>query len=369
MLTTSTPDSMLQPNRRHRLWTSNWPLTPHPLGFKAEDTNLRRYVGNSPENATDPEGLQPDGHHWVPQSVVTTLQQLLSQDARKVFQDGKTHELIYKHGFDTWNSTTQGQYNDAVKQLLIAYKEMYSKDSPLSKARAREFLKWVQTGQGIKPEFAKKFASQLSVVATWRAGFIRSIGMAMKLRAKAQAMGIVLTNDELKSLTRAWLNGTPCSSISSKAATVYSALHAEVQAMAPTARSAWAKSLARLGVAALAKVAGVVVITVNVAGSAKAGYQGEGNIPIDGLPGATVSGLDKLAQELVGKDLIEALATPVLVNIGNTVNGQIPPAPTTKRRGFQNGVTLEPGDAPEAHPGSPGQKDEVPTPSTTLLQP
>ena len=32
-------------------------LTPDPLGFAAGDTNLNRYVGNSPTNATDPSGL------------------------------------------------------------------------------------------------------------------------------------------------------------------------------------------------------------------------------------------------------------------------------------------------------------------------
>ena len=29
-----------------------------PLGYTARDTNLTRYVGNSPTNATDPSGLQ-----------------------------------------------------------------------------------------------------------------------------------------------------------------------------------------------------------------------------------------------------------------------------------------------------------------------
>ncbi|MEQ9411710.1 MAG: hypothetical protein RIK87_28605 [Fuerstiella sp.] len=37
--------------------TARW-SSETPLGFEAGDTNLRRYVGNSPPNATDPDGLQ-----------------------------------------------------------------------------------------------------------------------------------------------------------------------------------------------------------------------------------------------------------------------------------------------------------------------
>lgn len=39
-------------------------LSQDPLGFRAGDTNLQRYVGNSPTNFTDPSGLQA-GSEWV----------------------------------------------------------------------------------------------------------------------------------------------------------------------------------------------------------------------------------------------------------------------------------------------------------------
>src|SRR2546421_515233 len=38
--------------------TGRW-ISQDPLGFTAGDTNLYRYVGNSPTNATDPRGLEP----------------------------------------------------------------------------------------------------------------------------------------------------------------------------------------------------------------------------------------------------------------------------------------------------------------------
>lgn len=47
-----------------------WRHGQDPLGFAAGDANLYRYVGNSPTNFTDPSGLSPVGHHWVPSSVV-----------------------------------------------------------------------------------------------------------------------------------------------------------------------------------------------------------------------------------------------------------------------------------------------------------
>jgi RHS repeat-associated protein len=46
------------PTRRYAPATGAW-LGPDPTGLSAGDTNLCRYVGNSPTNATDPGGLEP----------------------------------------------------------------------------------------------------------------------------------------------------------------------------------------------------------------------------------------------------------------------------------------------------------------------
>ena len=41
------------------------------IGFAGGDQNLFRFVGNGPVNYTDPSGLSPVGHHWVPVGVLT----------------------------------------------------------------------------------------------------------------------------------------------------------------------------------------------------------------------------------------------------------------------------------------------------------
>jgi RHS repeat-associated protein len=44
-----------------------------PIGFFASDSNLVRYVRNSPTTLTDPTGLTSEGHHWTPIAVITKL--------------------------------------------------------------------------------------------------------------------------------------------------------------------------------------------------------------------------------------------------------------------------------------------------------
>jgi RHS repeat-associated protein len=48
-------------------------LTPDPIGFAAGDTNLYRYEGNDPANATDPSGLQPPTGPFNKKSVPETI--------------------------------------------------------------------------------------------------------------------------------------------------------------------------------------------------------------------------------------------------------------------------------------------------------
>jgi hypothetical protein len=60
-------------------------ISEDPIEFDAGDPNLRRYVENSPTNATDPSGLfpidplfypDPDGGGMVPPSVITEAERL-----------------------------------------------------------------------------------------------------------------------------------------------------------------------------------------------------------------------------------------------------------------------------------------------------
>jgi RHS repeat-associated protein len=60
-------ETQLQYNR-NRWYNPNlgrW-LSQDPIGFRAGDPNLYRYVGNNTVNSTDPSGLQPSGQlgHW-----------------------------------------------------------------------------------------------------------------------------------------------------------------------------------------------------------------------------------------------------------------------------------------------------------------
>ncbi len=88
MTTTTTP-------RRHRtcretnLFDSFLDRTGDPLGFEAGDTNVYRYVGNSPTNDTDPSGLQSKGGKQnirvtgVPKDVTVKQLQKIIADAEK----------------------------------------------------------------------------------------------------------------------------------------------------------------------------------------------------------------------------------------------------------------------------------------------
>jgi hypothetical protein len=48
-----------------------------PLGFAAGDTNLYRYVGNSPISLTDPSGLAPHDHHFMVQEFADEFHKVL----------------------------------------------------------------------------------------------------------------------------------------------------------------------------------------------------------------------------------------------------------------------------------------------------
>jgi RHS repeat-associated protein len=52
------------PARPYDPATGRW-IEPDPTEFTAGDTNLYRYVGNSPANATDPTGLAPYEYHHI----------------------------------------------------------------------------------------------------------------------------------------------------------------------------------------------------------------------------------------------------------------------------------------------------------------
>jgi hypothetical protein len=62
-----------------------------PLGYEAGDANLRRYVGNSPTNATDPSGLEEAVPRQGPRFKPGFETQLLRDDPENVIYQGDIH--------------------------------------------------------------------------------------------------------------------------------------------------------------------------------------------------------------------------------------------------------------------------------------
>mgnify|MGYP000367032604 CR=1 FL=1 len=56
MVATVSPEAVHRPSRRNS--ETSWDVLTTPLSFRAGDTNLTRYVGNSPTSFTDPSGLE-----------------------------------------------------------------------------------------------------------------------------------------------------------------------------------------------------------------------------------------------------------------------------------------------------------------------
>jgi RHS repeat-associated protein len=67
--------------------TARW-MSQDPLGFDAGDSNLYRYVNNTPTTNTDPTGLQAT----QPESVTTNLQSIPAARIREMWKDGLAQE-------------------------------------------------------------------------------------------------------------------------------------------------------------------------------------------------------------------------------------------------------------------------------------
>lgn len=63
--------------------SSRW-SSQSPLGFEGGDTNLQRYVGNSPTNYTDPTGLWREGGHFYTTYNIGRLAGMNHNDAREL---------------------------------------------------------------------------------------------------------------------------------------------------------------------------------------------------------------------------------------------------------------------------------------------
>ena len=94
------------PARPYDPVTGRW-IEPYPTGFKAGDTNLYRYVGNSPTDAVDPSGLAAP---WVPilpsggRTLTGSEKGIVLEKARKVLDEMvASGEITVARAIYEWN--------------------------------------------------------------------------------------------------------------------------------------------------------------------------------------------------------------------------------------------------------------------------
>ena len=186
-----------------------------PIGFAAGDSNLRRYVGNSPTNATDPSGMwaapgsdgisdaawenalrqvsdltnwtaSRQGHHWIPQSVYKALGSIrgfMAPAVAKYFSTLALDPKSYNHGFERWAGVSHYQYNRAMMDVLREFRRVTCGRAPLQIAEAERFARFITDPNSTS--LASKLinvADQLQDVRRFQKGFLRSVVYAGLLR-------------------------------------------------------------------------------------------------------------------------------------------------------------------------------------------
>ena len=127
-------------NRWYDAGAGQW-LSNDPIGFAAGDANLYRYVGNGPQNWTDPSGLAHKGHH----KVVGPIRYIVPKAAFKVFDSPGariTNDFYKSHKYDWFGGIHHSHYNDAV---IKEFEDFIGKNGinpkKMNAEQARLFLK------------------------------------------------------------------------------------------------------------------------------------------------------------------------------------------------------------------------------------
>jgi hypothetical protein len=115
-----------------------------PLGFAADDTNLYRYVLNSPANVTDPTGLAGVGHHYFPQAILEHFVQqgVIGDKAYWIALGYYTGQTEPNHLFGTYGGFSHDQYSDRVKEFFEEHLKRInvSKKRPIKAEQMADFI-------------------------------------------------------------------------------------------------------------------------------------------------------------------------------------------------------------------------------------
>ena len=127
-------------NRWYDAVTVTW-VSQDPIGFAAGDSNLYRYVGNGPTNATDPNGLEKfrhSGHHRVPHAIYgvygAAIQRVFDSPAGRIFDS--VNSYYFFHGGGSYGGISHDAYNAVVEQKWCDFK----KGKRVTATLARQFL-------------------------------------------------------------------------------------------------------------------------------------------------------------------------------------------------------------------------------------
>jgi hypothetical protein len=152
------------------------------------------------------------GHHWVPQTAFGSFESRMTTDAYEIFKAGTKATDPYRHGFDSWNGVTHGDYIKDMRELLDDW--IRTNGGKLKGDAAEKFLSWMAKGECKDPKFAAKHKELFARVFKWRKSFLQSIVVAHA----AAEINPKLTPAELKSIAQQVVNGKPTQPLSKAAA-------------------------------------------------------------------------------------------------------------------------------------------------------
>jgi hypothetical protein len=231
------------------------------------------------------------GHHWMPQAAFGSFESRMTEDAYEIFKAGTKATDPYRHGFDTWNGVTHGDYIDDMTEILDDWIE--AQGGNLDEDGAKEFLSWIAKGKCDNSSFATKHKKPLERIFKWRKGFLQSIVVAHA----AAEINPKLSPAELKSIAQQVVNGKPTQPLS--------------KAAAKAAQSVIAGGKPLLRAAAKKILPGLVFVSAAIA--ARRGWAGQGHTP-DGAWGA----FNEVARDVVIADVVEPIVFPAVLT---TVDG------------------------------------------------